>query len=153
MATVYLSLGSNLDDRLTNLKNCVESLKEVLFHTVESYVIETEPQYFIDQPFFLNQVIKGETTLTPEELLSFTQNIEKNMGRSKGVSYGPRIIDIDIISYDNVMMETPHLTIPHPLFFERIFVLKPLKDVEPCWICPKTGHSIDFFLEKLKHNI
>jgi 2-amino-4-hydroxy-6-hydroxymethyldihydropteridine diphosphokinase len=149
MTTVYLSLGSNLDDRLTNLKHCVDSLKEVIFNIIESNIIETEPQYFIDQPFFLNQVIKGDTFLSPQDLLIFTQAIEKNMGRSKGICYGPRIIDIDIISYDDLVMDSNNLVIPHPLFFERLFVLKPLKDIAPDWTCPKTGHSVDFFLKNI----
>jgi 2-amino-4-hydroxy-6-hydroxymethyldihydropteridine diphosphokinase len=96
-----------------------------------SKIYETEPWGFADQPAFLNQVVAGNTSLKPLELLGFTQSIEKGLGRVKTFRNGPRVIDIDILLYGEQIVETESLTIPHPRLHERGFVLKPLADIAP----------------------
>ena len=93
--------------------------------------IETEPVGGPPQDKFLNTVIKVETSLDPEALLRLVKMIERRMGRKKDVRFGPRVIDIDILLFDDVQMETRKLTIPHPRMFEREFVMKPLKEIAP----------------------
>ena len=132
MAIVYLGLGSNLGDREKNIQDAVTLLQQNQF-VVErlSSVIETDPVGFLEQGKFLNAVMKGRTVLSAFELFDLTQSIEKQIGRKKIFVNGPRIIDIDILLYDKQKINTPHLNIPHPRMWERDFVMRPLKEVEP----------------------
>ena len=97
----------------------------------QSFVYETPPWGVIDQPSFLNMVIKGVTLLQPRDLLKNLKGLETRLGRIPSIHYGPRKIDIDILFYDNLILETPELTLPHPHLHERAFVLVPLADLAP----------------------
>ena len=132
MAIVYLALGSNVGDRHSNIQQAIEGLNAagILVECV-STVIETEPVGGPPQDKFLNAVLKGQTELSPDELLRTTQLIEKKLRRVKTVADGPRTIDIDILLYDSLRLETPTLTIPHPRMFHRDFVMRPLKEIAP----------------------
>ena len=138
MSEIYLALGSNLGDRQHNLNEAVNQLKE---HNIQlitaSSIIETDPIGGPEsQGKFLNQVVQAQTQLSPHELLKTCKKIEQNMGREKTVRNGPRIIDIDILLYDNIRINSEELTIPHPRMWEREFVLKPLREIAPEIITP-----------------
>jgi 2-amino-4-hydroxy-6-hydroxymethyldihydropteridine diphosphokinase len=147
MAKVYLSLGTNMGDRLENLREAVNLLAEKVDVGKVSSVYETEPWGFEDQDRFLNIALSGETDLSPIELLDFTQSIEGAMKRVKTVRYGPRVIDVDILLYGGVAMDTERLTIPHPRMSERAFVLVPLREIAMDEVIP--GESISGLLEKI----
>ncbi len=127
----YLALGSNLGERQNNLIQAVDALHANPYITVTnlSCVYETDPVGFVDQPAFLNMVIEIETSLSPEALLQETLQIEQDLGRVRTIRWGPRLIDIDILLYDNQRVDLPNLQIPHPAMVERSFVLIPLRDV------------------------
>lgn len=135
MSTLYLSLGTNLGDRQQNLKSALELIgREVGTVVSASDVIETDPWGFESPNPFLNMVVKVETDLKPLEVLDVTQKIERQLGRAtKSVNgeYHDRLIDIDILLYDDLVMDTPELTIPHPLMYERKFVMEPLAQIAP----------------------
>lgn len=135
MATLYLSLGTNMGDRPKNLSQAMELIaREVGTVVAASDVIETEPWGFDSGNAFLNMVAKVETELEPIDALHVTQDIEKRLGRSeKSVNgvYHDRIIDIDLLMYDNLIMNTPQLTLPHPLMRQRPFVMEPLSQIAP----------------------
>ena len=135
MATLYLSLGTNLGDRESNLETALTHIaREVGSVISSSEVIETEPWGFDSSNSFLNMAVKVETLLQPLEVLHATQDIEHQMGRSeKSVNreYKDRLIDIDLLLYDDIVMNTPELTIPHPLMYQREFVMKPLLQIAP----------------------
>ena len=135
MATLYLSLGTNMGDRPKNLSQAMELIaREVGTVVAASDVIETEPWGFDSGNAFLNMVAKVETELEPIDALHVTQDIEKRLGRSeKSVNgvYHDRIIDIDLLMYDDLTMNTPQLTLPHPLRRQRPFVREPLSQIAP----------------------
>lgn len=141
-STVYLSLGTNLGDRLANLQAAIAALRPAVLPDDCSPVYETPPWGFEDQPAFLNQVIRGHTDLQPRELLQHLKEIESSMGRQPAIRYGPRIIDIDILFYDRLVLETGNLTIPHPHLGERAFVLVPLADLAPSLCHPVLDKTI-----------
>lgn len=128
---IYLSLGANLGDRAANLRNAIAALPPAARVARASPVYETAPWGFRDQPPFLNQVIEAETDLAPHELLNALKAIETRLGRAPTFRYGPRLIDIDILFYADLILQTPELTIPHPHLHERAFVLVPLADLAP----------------------
>lgn len=140
--TVYLSLGSNLDDRSANIKRAISSLPPQLEVKARSKVYETPPWGFTDQPKFLNQVVQGITYLEPEPLLKHIKRLEIALGRKSTFQYGPRLIDIDILFYDDQVLETPTLVIPHPHLHERGFVLLPLMDIAPDLVHPVNKKSV-----------
>ena len=133
--TVYLSLGSNLGDREQNLIRAVERLEREQIRVISrSSIYETEPQDVPGQGWFLNMAVGCETRCFPRQLLSLVQSIERELGRVRGAGAlrrGPRIIDIDILLYGSVTMETTDLTVPHPRMLERRFVLEPLLEIAP----------------------
>lgn len=135
MATLYLSLGTNMGDRPKNLSQAMELIaREVGTVVAASDVIETEPWGFDSGNAFLNMVAKVETELEPIDALHVTQDIEKRLGRTeKSVNgvYHDRIIDIDLLMYDDLIMNTPQLTLPHPLMRQRPFVMEPLSQIAP----------------------
>ncbi|MEW6716071.1 MAG: 2-amino-4-hydroxy-6-hydroxymethyldihydropteridine diphosphokinase [Chloroflexota bacterium] len=128
---VFLSLGTNLGNRVANLGRALKELATGMEVVSCSPVYETAPWGFAHQPDFLNQVVQAHTELTPLELLSFIENIEKRMGRQPTFRYGPRIIDLDILFYDELILTSCELTLPHPHLAERAFVLLPLTDIAP----------------------
>jgi 2-amino-4-hydroxy-6-hydroxymethyldihydropteridine diphosphokinase len=128
---VYLSLGTNLGDRLANLEAAREAMPPAVQPFTTSSIYETPPWGYLDQPAFLNQVVGAETNLAPKELLDYLKALEIKLGRSQTFLYGPRLIDIDILFYDDLVLKEPDLTIPHPRLTERAFVLAPLVDIAP----------------------
>ncbi len=126
---IYLSLGSNLGNRQANLQNAISQLHTKISIFTSSSVYETEPWGYSDQPLFLNQVVKANTQLDPIDLLSFLKEIEVSMGRKETFRFGPRPIDLDILFYDDLILNSPTLTIPHPRIAERSFVLVPLAEI------------------------
>ncbi len=128
---VYLALGTNLGDRLSNLRVAVQSLPPEVRVLTESRIFETPPWGYTPQPPFLNMAIQAETDLPPAELLSYLKHLETRMGRKKTLHWGPRLIDLDILFYDALTLDTPDLVIPHPHLHERGFVLAPLADLAP----------------------
>lgn len=133
MATVYLGLGTNLGNKEANLRTAIYKLQERIGKQVSlSSFYETAPWGFESDHSFLNAAIGLETSLSPIEILHITQEIEKELGRTKksvNGSYSDRLIDIDILLYDTLVLQTPELTIPHPLMTERDFVMKPLIEI------------------------
>lgn len=133
MTTVYLGLGTNLGNKEANLRTAIYKLQERIGKQVSlSSFYETAPWGFESDHSFLNAAIGLETNLSPIEILHITQEIEKELGRTKksvNGSYSDRLIDIDILLYDTLVLQTPELTIPHPLMTERDFVMKPLIEI------------------------
>jgi len=146
---VYLSTGTNLGKREQNLYNALASLSEGIAVSAVSSIYETEPWGYANQPAFLNQVIEGATPLSPQQLKSFIKRIESNLGRAPTFQYGPRLIDIDILSYGSLVLDEPDLVIPHPRIAERAFVLVPLAEIAPGWLHPVLGLSVKGLLEKV----
>ena len=140
--TVYLALGTNLGDRLANLKHAITALTPQLEVKAKSQVYETPPWGFEDQPKFLNQVVKAQTYLDPLPLLKHLKRLEVALGREVSFPNGPRLIDIDILFYDDLVLDTPPLVIPHPRLHERGFVLLPLMDIAPHLVHPLTQQSV-----------
>lgn len=140
--TVYLALGSNLGDRRENLRQAVASLSPQMVVKAKSRIFETPPQGFEDQPMFLNQTVKVETYLGPEPLIKHLKRLEIALGRKETFRNGPRLIDIDILFYDDLVLDTPLLTLPHPRLHERAFVLLPMMDIAPELVHPVTHKSI-----------
>ena len=140
--TVYLSLGSNIGNRSANLKQAISSLRPQMEVKARSKVYETPPWGYTEQDKFLNQVVKVSTYLEPEPLLKHLKRLEIALGRKETFHYGPRLIDMDILFYDALVLETPQLIIPHPHVHERGFVLIPMMDVAPDLVHPVKGKSI-----------
>ncbi len=139
---IYLALGSNLGDRRANLSAAVERLREQVEILALSSLYETEPAYVTDQPQFLNAVLRGRTTLAAPALLAFVKRIERELGRATGQRYGPRIVDIDLLLYGELTIDTPGLTIPHPRMAERPFVLAPLAEIAADLVPPGWNESV-----------
>lgn len=131
MATVFLGIGSNLGDREKNINLALEKLGQVGYVRRVSSQYETEPVGYKDQPWFLNLVAELETQLSAPELLQALKALEKEMGRTPSPRFGPRPIDLDILLYDDLVLDTPELTVPHPRLAERAFVLIPLAEIAP----------------------
>ena len=142
MDLIYLSLGSNLDDRYAALQAALKALPPAVTVLAESPIYETPPWGVTDQPAFLNMVVRAETHLAPPALLAFLKRLETQLGRLPSIRYGPRKIDLDILFYDELILDTPELTIPHPRLHERAFVLVPLADLAPGLVHPVLGRSI-----------
>ena len=143
---IYLALGSNLGDRMGNLKSAVERLSQKVTIKKVSSVYETEPVYYKEQPLYLNAVLSAVTELEPSDLLRFVKGIESDLGRQPGFRNAPRIIDIDILFYSNSVVRTEELTIPHPRIAERAFVLTPLSEIAPGLVHPVTHKKVEDLL-------
>jgi 2-amino-4-hydroxy-6-hydroxymethyldihydropteridine diphosphokinase len=142
LAIAYLSLGSNLGERDENLRQALTLLSQKVNLEEVSSVYETEPVGFKEQPLFLNLVCRIVTNLPPNELLHLAKDIETKIGRVPSFRNAPRLIDIDILFYDNKIMETRNLTIPHPRLHDRAFILTPLAEIAPDLAHPKLGKSV-----------
>jgi 2-amino-4-hydroxy-6-hydroxymethyldihydropteridine diphosphokinase len=133
---VHIALGSNLGERMQNLARARELMSVFVRINAESSVYETPPWGVVDQPRFLNQVVRGSTALAPLHLLNRLKSIERQMGRVKGERFGPRIIDLDILLYGVRSIDYKRLQVPHPRMLERAFVLVPLAEISPDLIVP-----------------
>jgi 2-amino-4-hydroxy-6-hydroxymethyldihydropteridine diphosphokinase len=142
LAIAYLGLGSNLGQREENLRQALTLLSQRAKIEKLSSVYETEPVGYKQQPLFLNLVSQITTNLSPEELLSFSKEIEASMGRVPSFPNAPRLIDVDILFYDNEIRETQNFIIPHPRLHDRAFVLLPLAEIAPELIHPKLGKTV-----------
>ena len=148
---VYLSLGSNVGDRETNLRSALELLRSTpgVTLTGESGIYETEPVGDVDQPAFLNMASAMETTLEPLALLARLKEIESVIGRVPTRRWGPRVIDIDIVLWDELVLSRERLKIPHSEFRNRAFVLVPLAEIAPNVVDPVTGMSVAELLARV----
>jgi len=144
---VYIALGSNLGDRLANLKAAINNFPPQLEVLQKSNIYETPPWGITDQPTFLNQVVKAETYMQPEPLLHHLKRLEAALGRQPGVQNGPRLIDLDILFFDDLILDSPRLKLPHPRMHERAFVLVPLADLEPTLIHTALNQSVSDLLK------
>jgi 2-amino-4-hydroxy-6-hydroxymethyldihydropteridine diphosphokinase len=149
---VYLALGSNLGNRLVNLNTSISNLTPQMKVKKKSPVYESPPWGFADQPAFLNQVIMVETYEEPERLLKHIKRLETALGRAPSFQNGPRLIDIDILFYDDIMLDTASLVIPHPRLHERAFVLVPLSDIAPDLVHPVLNKSVQEMLADVNIN-
>jgi 2-amino-4-hydroxy-6-hydroxymethyldihydropteridine diphosphokinase len=147
--SIFLSLGSNLGDRLSNLNEAINNLPPQVIPLNVSPVYETPPWGYEKQPPFLNQVIHARTALSPMDLLSYIKMVEIGLGRQPTFRNGPRIIDLDILFYDQLVLDTPPLTIPHPRLSGRAFVLVPLADLDPDLRHPVAGETVQEMLARL----
>jgi dihydropteroate synthase/2-amino-4-hydroxy-6-hydroxymethyldihydropteridine diphosphokinase len=145
-STITLALGSNLGGRLRNLQDAVDSLGEIMAVEKISAVYETMPWGIVDQPTFLNACLEGQTLLQPQQFLESIKKIEQKIGRRPGPRYGPRIIDIDILFFDDAIVNDDSLIIPHLLLEERAFVLAPLSDIASDFVHPKSGRRVEEML-------
>jgi 2-amino-4-hydroxy-6-hydroxymethyldihydropteridine diphosphokinase len=150
VGTVLLCLGSNEGDRIRYLERAIEMLqREVKLESVSS-VYETQPVGVRDQPWFLNLVCLGTTRLKPWALLAYVNEIEDELGRTRSEEqYGPRTLDIDILAYDDRVIDDPDLKIPHPRMSERAFVLHPLVEIAPDWRHPVLKKTSEELLDEL----
>jgi 2-amino-4-hydroxy-6-hydroxymethyldihydropteridine diphosphokinase len=147
--TAYISLGSNVGDRQANLREAISRLVEAGNVSRVSSWYETEPVEFIEQPWFLNAALKIETHATPLELMRTLLSIERAMGRERNRPKGPRNIDLDLLLYDDEIVNTPELTLPHPAMHQRRFVLAPLAEIEPQAMHPLLRKTAQELLETL----
>ena len=146
---VYLALGTNLGDRETNLSIAREQLPPRVKIIESSAIYITPPWGFEDQPDFLNQVLRVQTEMAPQQLLLYLKRIELEMGRVKTFRNGPRLIDIDILFYGQRVIKGTELSIPHPRLHERAFVLVPLNDIAPDFVHPVLNMTVESMLSKI----
>jgi len=143
LKTVYIALGSNLGDRVDNLLLARERIVSPHVRLARaSSIYETAPREVLDQPWFLNQVVAAETTLFPRQLLARLLRIEQEMGRRRTIDKGPRIIDLDILLFGDVVIHAAGLEIPHPRMAERRFVLEPLAELAPQLRPPRSRDTV-----------
>jgi 2-amino-4-hydroxy-6-hydroxymethyldihydropteridine diphosphokinase len=142
MHTTYLALGTNLGNRTENLRAALDALSPSVVIRLSSPIYETPPWGLTDQPAFLNMVVRGETDLEPAALLQHLKRLETELGRVPSVHWGPRLIDMDILFYDDLILDMPGLTIPHPHLHERAFVLVPLANLAPDLVHPMLGKPV-----------
>jgi 2-amino-4-hydroxy-6-hydroxymethyldihydropteridine diphosphokinase len=142
MTIVYLGLGSNIGDKEAHIKAALRLLSEKYPIIKKSPLYHTEPVGYPNQDWFLNCVVEIKTDVDPKHLLSSLQSMEQSLGRIKTVKNGPRIIDIDILFYGDLILMTKNLVIPHPMVQERLFVLQPMMDLNPDFVHPVLKKSI-----------
>lgn len=148
--TIFLALGTNLGDRFENLETAINSLPPDILVQKRSSVYETPPWGFEDQPAYLNMVLQAETGFSPWKLLKTLKKLEGGMGRKHTFRYGPRLIDIDILFYDQMNLEQSGLVIPHPRIAERAFVLVPMAEIAPNFVHPVLQVSIQDLLAEVE---
>ncbi len=152
-STVYIGVGSNVGDKAENCRKGVAAIDgtEGCAVEAESPLYETEPVYLESQDWFLNGVIRIRTDLEPEALFTRLKEIEHSMGRRPGgPRFGPRVLDLDILFYEDRVLNEGMLKIPHPALQERRFVLEPLCDIAPGLVHPVLGQTIESLLSDLE---
>jgi 2-amino-4-hydroxy-6-hydroxymethyldihydropteridine diphosphokinase len=149
MKTIFIALGTNLGDRIANLRTALDALPPQVVETRRSHIYETPPWGFTEQPPFLNMVIEAETSLAPRALLDYLKMQEKALGRVKSFRNGPRQIDLDILFYADLLLENEDLIIPHPRLHQRAFVLVPLAEIAPQFEHPRLKKSITELLQEV----
>jgi|SRR5690625_3548762 len=147
----YISLGTNIEPKEEYINNAIKQLSEHNNITIKkkSSIYVTTPVGYINQADFLNMVIELNTSLSSEDLLHYCQSIESDLGRERSIRYGPRTIDLDILLYNQEVIKTDRLTIPHPRMHQRSFVLIPLKEIAPHLVIPLVGMSSTELLKKV----
>ena len=143
---IYLGLGSNVGERDVYLLAAIQALARLMTIERVSSVYDTAPMLVTDQPRFHNLALAATTNLEPLELLRAVKAIERKLGRTSGPRYGPRVIDIDLLFYDQLVLHSNELTLPHPRLAERAFVLAPLAEIAPALIHPTLGQSVSDLL-------
>ena len=151
MTTVYLGLGSNLGDREKNLSWALALLSRQTKLARISSIYETDPVSYTQQPLFLNLACQATTPDKPLKLLEKIKAIEWNMGRRESFRNAPRVIDIDILLYGDLVLHSPELTIPHPRMTERAFALLPLEEIAHDLIHPETHKTIEELARQMNH--
>lgn len=150
MARVFFSIGSNLGNREENCLKAVEALRaEGIIIKKVSSLYHTRAWGYEDQPDFVNLAVEAETDMPAEEILRRIKHIERALGRVETFRWGPRVVDIDILFYDNLVMDTVDLTVPHPYIPERDFVLLPMAEIAPDFLHPVLKKDIKTLLREL----
>jgi 2-amino-4-hydroxy-6-hydroxymethyldihydropteridine diphosphokinase len=142
MANIYLALGSNVGDSKDYIGKAIELLGASVRGIKRAPIYSSKAVGYTDQADFLNTAVQGRTNLSSEDLLKFIKNVEEKIGRVERFRFGPREIDIDIIFYDDLVLETEELVIPHPAFRGRDFVLQPLNDLNPELSDPVSSQTV-----------
>ncbi len=150
MALVYLSLGTNLGNRDQYLEQAREAIVKSFSLVRFSKVYETEPVEVTDQPWFLNQVAELRTDLAPETLLEWTRFLERQAGRQRETPKGPRTLDVDILLYDDWILDAEELALPHPRLEQRRHVLVPLMELAPERVLPVSQKTVQDALRQIK---
>ncbi len=145
-AQIFLSLGTNLGRRRRNLRNAIRLSSDFMTIHAVSPLCKTKPWGVANQPDFLNLCLRATTSLAPLPLLEALKQVEATLGRQQAIRWGPRLIDLDILFYDDLVLNTDRLTIPHPRLTDRAFVLAPLADIAPTLTHPQSGLSITALL-------
>ncbi|MBU4259294.1 MAG: 2-amino-4-hydroxy-6-hydroxymethyldihydropteridine diphosphokinase [Proteobacteria bacterium] len=150
--TAYISIGSNIGDKLLNCQKGISALTKSGRSVIigQSNFYKTEPADYTDQDWFVNSAVKIETTLDPFQLLYELKIIEKHAGRTEDpIRYGPRILDLDVIFYDDIVINSSKLIIPHPEMHKRRFVLKPICDIDSKLVHPVLKMDMQYLLDNL----
>ncbi len=150
MHKVFIAIGSNLGDRRKNIEIALRKMDDLGLKIIKrSSIIETEPYGYKEQDKFLNGVVLVETDMNPFELLELLLRIEKEMGRERIIKWGPRNIDLDIIFYDDLIIDTENLKIPHPDAHNRTFVMGPLSEIAPDFVHPILRKKVEEIYREL----
>ena len=152
MSTAYIAIGSNLGDKRKNCAMGIDALDQIreITVTARAGIYKTAPVDYTDQDWFVNTAVRVETDLSPDDLLIRLKQIERDAGRDKrGVRFGPRVLDLDIIFYDDLVIRTEDLDIPHPRMHKRRFVLRPICDIDPSAIHPTLKIPVNALLEAI----
>ncbi|CAN5467463.1 2-amino-4-hydroxy-6-hydroxymethyldihydropteridinediphosphokinase [soil metagenome] len=150
MSTAHVALGANLGDRFATIQAAVDRIRELGSVRAISSFYETDPVGYLDQPSFVNAVLELQTELGPLELIYRLLGIESDLGRVRTFANAPRAIDLDLLLFDSVVMDSERLTLPHPRMLDRALVMVPLAEIAPALNHPLTGRSMSAHLDDLQ---